>query len=215
MATESIYPKLNEEEEIIDKEELDKIITTEINGALSKERYKLMDFKKDTIDTTLQHHLKSKKRYNLLGSIAKIGGLIITTTLTVATIVTTSGIIIPFFVVPLCGGLTLLSVGLTESVQKILKSKKHHNAKKINILRDTLSKMEIYIEKARDDKTITLEEIESFHKILDANTSKMTKVSDKKSSKKNDKDLETLLLQLIRSNPQLHSYVNASHPLST
>ena len=180
MATESIYPKLEEEEEVIGREELDKLITAEINGAMSKTRHKLMTYKKGTIDSTLQRHLKSKKRYNLLGTIAKIGGLVVTTGLTVATLITTSGIVIPFFLIPLCGGLTLFSVGLTESVQKILKSKKTHNAKKIDILRNTLSKMEIYLEKARDDKTITPEEYESFEDILNTNSAKMSEVSKKK-----------------------------------
>ena len=179
MSVEKLYPNLDAipDEETIDKEDLEKLIADTTNANLYNERYQLMDYKKGNIADSLKHYLKNKKSYNSAGTVAKIAGVTASIGLAVVAVVITSGIAAPFFIVPMCGGLTLLAIGVSESIQKKLRNKKHHAGKKINILKDTISKIEVYIEKAREDKNITPQEIEGFHKLLKISTDRLSKIS--------------------------------------
>lgn len=213
MSVEKLYPDLDcitaEEtgETEIDKEDLKRLIdkkaADKTNFNLYKERFILMDYKKDNIIDSLKRYLKNKKSYNTANTVVKITGLATSIGLAVVAIVITSGIAAPIFVVPMCGGLTLLSIGVSESIQKFLRIKKHRAGNKINILKDTISKIEVFIEKARDDKNITPQEIEAFYKLLKDNTDRLSNVNTNTmtmglSKKKEQKVMEGIIRETMK-----------------
>ena len=160
----SLYPSLenlNNDGEI-DKNDLKELIDNKIY----KERLFLMDYKKDEFINKIDHQLKNKNNYNKISTGVKITGITSSIGLAIVAIVFTSGIAAPLFIVPLCGGLTLFSIGVSESLQKLLKGKKQNIRKTLMHLKDIVSKLEVFIEKAKDDKKIDLNEIEAFNKLV-------------------------------------------------
>ena len=180
-----MYPDLDniieeiEDEQVIDKDKLATVIKMNTNKNLFKDRYQLMEYKKDNVFAALSSYMKNKQRYNTAASVVKVVGVTTTLGLAVVTIIFTSGVAAPFFIVPMCSGLAVFSMGASESIQKLLKRKKHRQGKKINLIRDTMSKIEIFIEKAREDGVVTPEEIEKFTNIIRAGDNKLANLKKK------------------------------------
>ena len=164
MNSEKLYPsleKLNTDGEI-DKDDLNNMIENKVY----KERLSLMEYKKVEISNRVKRQKNNKKGFNDLATGVKIAGLATSFGLAIVTIVFTSGIVAPLFVVPLCSGLTLFSIGASEGLQKLIRRKKQMIKKKLVHLGDIVSKLEIFMEKAKDDKIITTKEIEAYNKLV-------------------------------------------------
>ena len=167
-----IYPSLDESHITLDDKQLQRIFY--------EDRYNLMTQKKEELTSNAKRYLKSKSHYSLANNIQKIASLVLTSSLTIATIVLTSGLAVPFFLIPTTSGMSLFFLGLSTSLDKVIRSKKTHLKHKIDHLNTLLAKIEVYIEKAREDGVITPEEVSQFNKLLDV---------EKKKKKKKDKDI--------------------------
>ena len=114
----SIYPDVkeliqqNEEGHVtFDEEELQKIFFGD--------RYNLMLHKKEEFDANRKRYRKSKSRYNLLNNVQNITFIAITSSLTLGTIVLTSGLAVPFFLIPMLSGFSLFSIACSGSITKL------------------------------------------------------------------------------------------------
>ena len=164
----------------------------EIQKIFYNDRYQLMTQKKDELTSNMKRYLKSKSHYTLANNIQKIISLVATSSLTIATIVLTSGLAVPFFLIPTASGMTIFFLGISTSLEKIIRSKKNRLRHKIDDINTLIAKIEVYIEKAREDGIITPEEVRLFNTLVEE------KVSKKKGKKKEEQDIQHLIEQIIR-----------------
>ena len=197
----NLYPDVkelieqNEEGHVtLDEAELQKIFFGD--------RYNLMLQKKEELDGNRKRYQKSKTRYNLLNNVQNISFIAITSTLTIGTIILTSGIAVPFFLIPMLSGFSLFSIASSGAITKLIKWKKGKMQKKIDTLNSLLAKMEVFVEKAKEDGTISPQEIAQFNKLLEKKT---VVVENKK-----DQPLEDLVQQIIRRELNSKSVLGSS-----
>ena len=163
------------------------------------DRYNLMVQKKEEMTSTVKRYMKSKKHYSLANNIQKIVSLVVTSSLTIATIVLTSGLAVPIFLIPTASGLSLFFLGFTSSIDKLVKTKKLRIKSKLDNLQTLIAKMEVYIEKAREDGSITPEEVNKFNNLLEIEKKKNLKIS-KKEKLKLDENLQAFIEEVITRN---------------
>ena len=178
-----LYPALEQTEDgdiVLDDKELQKMFYDE--------RYNLMNRRRDELSENIRRYMKNKRYFTLANNIQKITSLVLTSSLTIATIIFTSGLAVPFFLIPTASGMSLFFLGFTSSIDKVLKSKKSHLRDKINDQQKLLAKVELFIEKAREDGIITPDEVSRFNKLTD---------TKKKIPKTQEVDIETLIEQII------------------
>lgn len=149
MTTENIYPQ----------------IPVTINDPfLSRQQY-MLD-KQNELKRQLLHYTKIKNRWSKADSSLKIIsiGLAFSTTLSAAI---TGGFLTPIIIPTILASFSafqtsisgILIVGLTGK-------KKSHYRKKLQLINNYLNKMYIFFEKCKDDKEITIEELETFQKLF-------------------------------------------------
>ena len=125
-----------------------------------------MEQKRDELTSNMKRYMKTKKHYVLANNIQKVTSLVVTSSLTVAAIVLTSGLAIPFFLIPTTSGISLFFIGLTASVEKVIKRKKTHIKKKIASQQELLTTVKLFMERAREDGIVTVEEVTKFNNIM-------------------------------------------------
>ena len=152
----------------------------------------MMAQKKDELTSNVKRYMRTKKYYVLANNIQKITSFIVTSSLAMATIVLTSGLAVPFFLIPTASGLSLFFLGLTASVEKIIKAKKSRIKRKITNKQKLLTAVELFMERAREDGVISPEEVGKFNKIIAQHREEKKKKSKKKVEQK-DVDIEAIL----------------------
>jgi len=167
----------------------------DLQKILYNDRYNLMKQKKDDLKDTVRRYMKTKKMYSLANNTQKIFSLSLSSSLTIATIVLTSGLAIPFFLIPTASGLSLFFIGFTASLDKIMKNKKLKIKSKVDSLKELIAKIETYIEKAREDGIIMPEEIKRFNDLL--LSSEVKKKKEKEKEKEKEEDLYKMIEEVI------------------
>ena len=143
-----------------------------------KERMRYMRDKETQLLLRLEHYDKLRKRWTIVKNVTQGVGVFLTVSLGALTIVISSGAL----AIPVVAT-TLTSVGLFTTstatmIDKSLMSKKRKSLSKKHLhIKEVYDKLHYYFQKAIEDNTITLEEIEAFDKIAkEANKMpKMTK----------------------------------------
>ena len=197
----SIYPDVKELIEQNDEGHVT-LDEAELQKIFFGDRYNLMLQKKEELDGNRKRYQKSKTRYNLLNNVQNISFIVITSTLTIGTIILTSGLAVSFFLIPMLSGFSLFSIASSGAITKLIKWKKGKMQKKIDTLNSLLAKMEVFIEKAKEDGTISPQEIAQFNKLLE----KKTVVA----ANKKDQSIEDLVQQIIRRELNSKSVLGSS-----
>ena len=189
---ENIYPK------VFNEEETDKIISDKINNALNIARIGEMNLQKDILKKDLKRYNKMKSRWGKIDVGLKVSGAIFASTGAVVGVLVgtlTGPFIIPLLLpsMPIIVGVitaseTLITSGLVIGVTS---KKKSFYREKCKIIQSYLDKMYLYFERVREDNIITLEEINSFHKLLAEYRNELEGISKIEfDTKKIDKDLK-------------------------
>ena len=140
---------------------------------LSKARINEMLNQKATMEKTIKHLKKIKTRWGRIDVGIKVSGVILAASGAVAGVIvgTISGpLLIPIFVPSLpiiVGSLTAAETLITGGLVIGLTSKrKAYYREKIRIVQSYIDRMYLYIEKARSDNIITIEELEGFRRLM-------------------------------------------------
>ena len=141
---------------------------------LSDARVNEMMNKKKELEKELKRYAKIRKRWGRADVGIKITGIVLASTGAVAGILTgviAGPLLIPIFVpsLPIIVGVltaseTILTGGL---VIGLTSKKKAFYRDKCNLIQSYIDKMYLYIEKARNDNIITIEELDGFRKLMD------------------------------------------------
>ncbi|ESO88614.1 hypothetical protein LOTGIDRAFT_165398 [Lottia gigantea] len=123
--------------------------------------------KQNELKVKLEQYNKFKKRWIRVDSVFKTLSVVLTVGTTVATAVT-GGLMVPLLIPTLLATITaiqtsscgLIAIGYTSK-------QKSYYKKKTEILNAYLNKLFIFFERSREDKNITVEELEKFNEILD------------------------------------------------
>ena len=158
-----LYPKIMNEKEI--------------NNLLNDSRIKEMLNQRNQLINQLQHYKKLKYRWDTIDKTVKFGGIVVIGLTSTACIVL--GAMFPtLLIIPIIFGASniaesslfgAITVGLTE------KKKKHFN-NKIKIMQSYIDKLFHYIELTKEDRIITIEELNGFRKIMDEYYNEINKV---------------------------------------
>src|SRR5271156_3392063 len=157
MSQEQLYPTIPFEN-----------VSEKYNRNLSDARIKEIQGKRSEMEKSLRHYKKILKKWKNIGSVLKIGSIIIVGGVGVTSIVLGFGA----FALPLTLGI-LATIGATEGIiseavilgvvkKKIIKLKK-----KIEHIQEYISKSWFLFEKIREDSIITLVEMDEFRKLID------------------------------------------------
>ena len=156
MASENVYPKIVSEQET--KEYINKMFDKNVNESRIKE----MMTQKLSLEKDLHRYEKVLRRWNKLDSVLGAGA-----TISMCSEVLSVGMglaaVAPFIVAPIIGGGFLCS-GL---IYGLTRKKKEYFLKKRNITLGYINKLYVYLEKAREDQLITIEELSGFRKIME------------------------------------------------
>jgi hypothetical protein len=142
--------------------------STDMDNLLNKSRINEMINKRQELERQLQHYIKIKKRWsNADLSVKIVGALLAAIGTTGGTVVGAIGavpIAIPIIVGSLTAGETIITSGL---VLGLTSRKTSRYREKIKIIQSYVDRMFVYIEKARQDSIITIEELEGFRKLME------------------------------------------------
>jgi hypothetical protein len=158
---EELYPKIvtaNELEELTD-------------GKLSKARAEEIKLKVNELKKDLARYKKVRRKWKLASKILHGVGVAIGVAIGGAAaglaIAATEGVLIPAGI-PI--GLAVggaIETAITESIAvAVIKKKKHKFDEKINLVSLFVNRMYLFYQRALDDRKITIEELEEFHKIV-------------------------------------------------
>ncbi|ESO87075.1 hypothetical protein LOTGIDRAFT_154565 [Lottia gigantea] len=123
--------------------------------------------KQEELNEKLKHFNKGRKTWSRIDSVFKTLSVVLTVGTTVATAVT-GGLMVPVLIPTVLATITaiqtsscgLIAIGYTSK-------QKSYYKKKTEILNTYLNKLFIFFERSREDKNITIEELEEFNEILD------------------------------------------------
>ena len=143
-------------------------IYPDINIQLNKSRIDTMFNKRQELEKQLHHYKKIKKRWGQFDTALKVSGTLLAGLGTVAgAAVGAIGavpIAIPIIIGSLTAGEGIVTSGL---VIGLTGKKKSAYRDRINLIQSFLDRMFVYIEKARQDNIITVEELEGFNKLME------------------------------------------------
>jgi hypothetical protein len=162
-----LYPR------IISEQETDKIIQDRINRELNQQRIKEMMNKKLELERQLKHYVKMKNRWGRVDVGIKITGIGLAAGGAVVGVVV--GVVAPPLMISLLAPAAPIVVGSLTAVETLITGglvigltsrKKSFYREKIRIIQSYIDKMYLFMQKAQQDGVITIEEIESFHKLM-------------------------------------------------
>ena len=162
--TEKLSEKLYPEIQKVPYED----ISNQVNKNLSDARIKEIQGKRNEMEKSLKHYKKILKRWKLIGSVLKIGSIVILGGVGISSIVLGIG----FLATPLILGI-LAAVGTSEGIISeaivlgVVKKKVIKFKKKIEHIQEYISKSWFLFEKIREDSIINLQEIDEFRKLMD------------------------------------------------
>lgn len=187
MEKETLYPQ------IITHEKLEELTDNKLSKSRAEEiKSKVNELKKD-----LARYKKLRHKWKLASKVMHgigvgVGVLTGAAAVTVA-IVTTEGIAIPVAVPITLATIGAVETAISESVAiGLIKKKKHKFAEKINLVSLYMNRMHLFYQRAIDDRKITFEELEEFHKIVTEYENEMSKLQSKGSSDHSFQKLEHL-----------------------
>lgn len=193
MEKDSIYPNLesmlneNEKSNVIElpKKKLDEYI----NSKCFNERLTQMQDKRNQLARKINYYEKIKRKYNITKMTLDTIGVGLTIALTGTTIVLSSGLAIPIFLIPMISGLSMFSITSSSTINKgFIAKKKSKMRLKIQDLKFHLNKLDLLIEKSRSDNTITEEEYISYINLVESINTK-----NEKKMKKEERMVEMLI----------------------
>jgi DNA-binding PucR family transcriptional regulator len=174
--TDSIYPQ------ILTSEKLEELT----DNKLSKSRASEIKAKVNELQKDLARYKKLRKKWKRFSKILHgIGvgvGVVIGGTAAGLAIAATEGILIPasFPIALAIGG--AVETAISESVAiGLIKKKKHKFTEKINIVSLFMNKMYLFYHHALEDKKISIDELEEFHKLVNEYESEIDKLQTKES----------------------------------
>ena len=191
MTSENLYP------EIISENKLNIMIDDKISDGLNIERLKHMIRESTILEEQFIKYKKIQKPWNKTNNVVKLSGsilalltgsgVIIISVLTAGTtpllIVTSSSIISSIL-----SSTSLLSGFLTAVVSmRFTKRKKKQFNKRIKLTKEYQNKLFYYTQKVREDKNITLEELEKFDLLLNEYNNKLLELKNQQN--KDDKNM--------------------------
>jgi len=152
-----VYPIIKTEKEVDDM----------INENLSETRKKLMIEKIDQMKQTLEHYDKVKKKWTVADSSIQIIGLTLAAATAITASVLSAGAFAPPIVAGVLSGVAALKTILTESISIGFTSrKKKIYRERCELVRDYINKLFVFSEMCKEDKIITIDELNSFMNIL-------------------------------------------------
>ena len=135
---------------------------------LSDSRVKEMMNKKIELEKELKHYKKVRLHWTRLDSTIKIVGTVATVITAVGASVTASIVGVPIVIPGILAGISAVNAGLSEIVIVGWTSKKKKIFReRCELIQSYMDKMYIYTEKCKQDGIITIEELKSFHKLID------------------------------------------------
>ena len=156
--TEKVYPEITPFENVSEN----------YNKNLSDARIKEIQGKRQEMEKSLRHYKKILKRWKMIGSMLKIGSIVIVGGIGITSIVLGFGA----FALPITLGI-LATIGASEGIISeavvlgVVKKKVSKFKKKIEHIQEYISKSWFLFEKIRDDSIITLVEIDEFRKLME------------------------------------------------
>ena len=182
---------------------------------LNQERLDEMNEKYREMHKTLRHYTKLEKRWTKANNILKLSALTLGVGTSVLACLASSGLVLPLEVIAVSAtsvltssmivGTSLGAVGALELIiSKIITStftskrkKYYHN--KVLIVKKYIDHAYIFIEKARNDRMITLKELEDFRAILHNLTNELERAN------KGDEKEVLKLIQDIKVNNNINN----------
>ena len=158
-----------------------------IDENLNKSRVENMMLQYNKMSDELTHYKKIKSRWTIVDNIFNYGGLGITFVCGVATTVT-AALTVPPLVPIVLAGITTAHVAFNATfVIGLSKPKKKANKDKCNLIDEYIKKVYVYIERARGDNIITVEELEGFNNLMrEYNLMKSKELPDSNSANVNE-----------------------------
>ena len=167
MATEKLYPDIHED---LVESKLSKARATEIvNKQRELEGY-LKHYKK------LRH--KWKKAGNTLRIVGITAGCLLATGSGIAGGIGTAGVAVPVIIPAVLAVVGAMEATITESVIfTYIKKKKHRFAEKYDLVNTFLNRLYHLYHRSIEDKVITLEEMEEYHRLMKDYESEFAKLN--------------------------------------
>ncbi|ESP04226.1 hypothetical protein LOTGIDRAFT_170923 [Lottia gigantea] len=123
--------------------------------------------KQNELKEKLKHFNKCRKTWSRIDYVFKTLNTVVTVGITVATAVT-GGLMLPIIVPTVLAAFTAVQTSSCGLIILGYTSKQKSDYKKKTEILDTyLNKLFIFFERSREDKNITIEELEEFNEILD------------------------------------------------
>src|SRR6266436_2999269 len=174
---ESIYPLIKTEQEV--KEMIDK--------SLNQSRITEMNNKRLVLEKDLKRYKKLMKRWKKVNKGFIISGVILVGLTGIGTIIT-SAVIPPVLLIPIFTPIVpivLGSLGVVETITftslelGIFKRKIDFYDRKSKMIQSYIDKLYYYIEKAKEDSIITIDELNGFRNIMDDYRNKISQIEEK------------------------------------
>lgn len=169
--------------------------------AIYNDRKRDMLFQKDKIEKRLEHINKLKRKWASINKAVKYSGLtlavILASTATALGVLSTGGLLVVPLALTIISASSVFQLGITTYIsEKICSKELNRNKRKQMLVSGLLNKLYIYIEKAKMDREITLEEIQDFQNILNEYSFLLYDIKDIEDKTVNKKKLKKIKKEL-------------------
>ena len=149
-----------------------------INESKQTDRVRYMKDKQNDLMSKLKHYEKVKHQWTIARRVLEGIGISTIGLLGVSSVVLSAGVLAAPLVPAILTGGSLTVTGILTTLDKSLLRRREKAIKKKQLdIKETYDKLHFYFEKCREDNLITLEEIQTFDKIVKQSYS-TTKESD-------------------------------------
>lgn len=165
MNTENIYPNIIPENEVLE------IVENKIQENTSESRKLFMIDKINQMKEQLKHYEKIRDRWTKVDSTIRITGLSLSFISAVTATILSTGTFVPLVIAPIAGGVlagtAAFKTALTEIITiSVTSKKKKIFRERCNIINDYINKLHFYMEACKEDRIITVIELDGFNKLL-------------------------------------------------
>lgn len=184
MSTEKLYPDLTGTVDSLDSK-------------LSKARATEIINKQKELEKEPKHYKKLRHNWKHAGNVFRIVGItaggVLTAASGVAAGVASAGIAVPIVVPTVLACVGVTETMITQSVAfGYIRKKKHRFSEKYDLVNTSLNRLYHFYHRAVEDKVISLEEIDEFHKLVKEYEDNISKLQSKDTDNHSFKKLEHL-----------------------
>ena len=173
-----LYPRVDmSDTQVITPEKLEELTDNKLSKSRADEiKAKVNELKKD-LNRYKKLRSKWKTANKVLHGIGVSIGIITGVAAATVAIISTEGIAIPVAIPITLATICTVETAISESIVFGLINRKHHKVtEKLNTVSLYMNRMYLFYQKAIDDRKITIEELEEFHKLVTEYESELSKL---------------------------------------